>query len=109
MGNKVLAEVRKAIEDKIAVMKENIRGLQECDLNIEDQDEVSRADAMTTRGLNGSLVAKFQRELAGLETALLRITNGDPDFGYCARCGEEIPLARILAVPASAVCVDCAH
>ncbi|MBU2525038.1 MAG: TraR/DksA C4-type zinc finger protein [Bacteroidetes bacterium] len=32
----------------------------------------------------------------------------DPDFGTCAKCNQNIPLQRLLAVPESRFCMSCA-
>ncbi|MGF1446379.1 MAG: TraR/DksA family transcriptional regulator [Pikeienuella sp.] len=45
-------------------------------------------------------------ELRAIEAALKRIEEGE--FGYCVACGEEIPAARLDAVPHAARCVRCA-
>jgi DnaK suppressor protein len=40
-----------------------------------------------------------------IRQAMRRIEEGT--FGICAECGEEIPAARLKALPAADVCVDC--
>lgn len=45
-------------------------------------------------------------ELRAIDAALARIDSGD--YGYCAKCGEEIAPARLEAVPTAALCVSCA-
>jgi len=32
----------------------------------------------------------------------------DPDFGLCRQCEEPIPFARLMVVPESDLCVQCA-
>jgi len=38
----------------------------------------------------------------------LRMIN-DPDFGLCRECEEPIPFARLMIVPESDLCVQCAE
>ncbi len=56
-----------------------------------------------------------QKQLSNLKTRLLRLeaalknVDEDPDFGLCMECGEPIPMARLLAMPESERCVECAE
>ena len=43
--------------------------------------------------------------LEQIEAALQRIKDGT--FGMCRACGQEIPKARIEAVPTTTICVPC--
>lgn len=45
-------------------------------------------------------------ERADLETALERMEAGG--YGVCARCGRDIPPARLVARPMATLCVACA-
>jgi RNA polymerase-binding protein DksA len=51
----------------------------------------------------------FEQEMrdraTAIEEALQRMDAGT--FGVCARCGREIPLARLRAMPFANYCVDC--
>ena len=44
-------------------------------------------------------------ELAALDAALRRLADGD--YGRCAECGTDIPLARLQAEPQAALCIGC--
>jgi RNA polymerase-binding protein DksA len=48
-----------------------------------------------------------ERELAEIDAALQRLAGGD--YGRCARCGRDIPVARLLARPVATLCVACAE
>ncbi|MBI9099662.1 MAG: TraR/DksA C4-type zinc finger protein, partial [Spirochaetaceae bacterium] len=41
-----------------------------------------------------------------LNNALKRIEQGS--YGICIRCGKEIPMGRLQAVPEALICVPCA-
>jgi RNA polymerase-binding protein DksA len=45
-------------------------------------------------------------ELLRIRAALKRIDEGT--YGVCASCGDDIPVARLKAVPTTALCVGCA-
>ena len=49
------------------------------------------------RGLN--------EELRAIQSALARLKRGE--YGYCERCGEEIPAARLEALPHAKLCLAC--
>lgn len=51
------------------------------------------------------LVDTLKGQLDEVDRALERI--GDGTYGVCARCGQEIPPARLEARPESTLCVDC--
>ena len=42
-----------------------------------------------------------------IDAALARIKNGD--YGICAKCGEQIPVERLEALPYVTTCVKCAE
>lgn len=45
--------------------------------------------------------------IEGIDSALAKIEAGS--YGVCERCGEEIPVARLEALPASSLCIECAR
>lgn len=51
------------------------------------------------------LVDTLKGQLDEVDNALKRIEEGT--YGICARCGKEIPAARLEARPESTLCVDC--
>jgi DnaK suppressor protein len=68
---------------------------------------LSRLDSMLNQGVNEASLARSKGRIVQLEATLRRLDD-DPDFGECAECGALIPLARLLAVPESGLCVRCA-
>lgn len=101
--------LRQSISEKIISYREQIKDLQELTKPIEPDcaiGRVSRMDAINNKAINDNALAKKSRQLDGLENALENID--DPDFGKCINCGEPIPMGRILLVPESRICVNCA-
>jgi len=68
---------------------------------------VSRMDAINNKSVNEAALRKAKQKLKNLQIALQNIN--DPDFGKCGRCGKDIPMGRILLIPHSRFCVQCAQ
>lgn len=104
---------RKALREKIVLelerVAQDIASLEEITrpVGAEDMDDITRMDSIVNKSVNSAALTASRSRQAGLEYALKRID--DPEFGYCADCGEEIPLARLQAMPEATLCVDCAH
>lgn len=74
-----------------------------------DQQSVgrlSRMDAIQVQSMAKALGAKRRIRLQRIEAALHRLEDGE--YGYCAQCGEDIPLKRLEVDPATERCVGCA-
>ena len=74
-----------------------------------DQQSVgrlSRMDAMQVQAMAVAGESRRQVRIQVLRAALGRI--GTDEFGFCARCGDEISEKRLDLDPAIATCVDCA-
>jgi DnaK suppressor protein len=71
-----------------------------------EQGDVAEVALDDTFELVSSQLAETEsRELAQIEIALERIRRGK--YGECRGCGEEIPVARLQALPYAARCVKC--
>src|SRR5687768_16142680 len=55
--------------------------------------------------VSSQLAESESRELAQIELALERIKRGS--YGECRGCGQDIPVARLQALPYAARCVKC--
>jgi len=67
---------------------------------------ISRMDAINNKSVNDAALQKAEQKLKNLQIALSNIN--DPDFGTCHNCKNPIPIGRILLVPQSRFCVNCA-
>ena len=73
-----------------------------------DQQSVgrlSRMDAMQQQSMDLAKEERRAKRLAILAAALKRMD--EDEFGYCLKCGEDIPPARLEVDPAVPLCVDC--
>ena len=67
---------------------------------------VSRMDAINNKSVNEAALNEARKKYAQLQYAQNRLD--DDDFGTCSRCGNQIPLGRLLFMPQSRLCVNCA-
>jgi len=105
---------RKNIEDQIRAeiekTKDAIQKYQEMSEPIGPENaigRVSRMDAINNKGVVEAALSKAQEKLSKLEMAIKKVH--DEDFGICARCGQTIPLGRVMLMPQSRYCVRCAR
>lgn len=101
LRDKIRAELTRITVD-ITTLEEVTRPGDEA-----SEDEITRMNSIVNKSVNDAALAAARTRLAGLEYALKRID--DPEFGFCIDCGEEIPMARLLAMPEAARCIDCAQ
>src|SRR5579862_3081705 len=53
------------------------------------------------------LLERSRRRVADLEAAARRAVDGS--YGYCTSCGTEVATERLAALPATQLCISCAH
>ncbi|MEO9967062.1 MAG: TraR/DksA C4-type zinc finger protein [Reichenbachiella sp.] len=102
-------EVKKKIKEELIKVKENIITLKDLTQPISPENaigRVSRMDAINNKSINEASLAQSEDKLKKLESALERID--DKEFGLCVRCKKPIPLGRIMLMPQSNKCVNCA-
>jgi len=83
---------------------QGMRALRDRD-GAETGDEADTAVSEDNFELSTSLVDMAAARRAAVEDALQRVEHGS--YGVCEDCGDEIPVARLLAVPTAVLCVDC--
>ena len=91
------AALRQALNKDIADLKSGTG------IDYGDVAEVALED--TFELVSSQLAESESRELAQIELALERIRRGS--YGECRGCGQEIPVARLQALPYAARCVKC--
>ena len=103
----LLSSLRAALEDERAQLRRQLDELGanggglSFDENFADSGQVA-AEQGEAMALAGSL----QDQLAEVERALHKMDQGT--YGICERCGKEINEARLEAIPAARLCIDCA-
>ena len=99
-------EVKKLLERRLSELADKV----------EDIEEELRAPVSKTFGEQAieretdevleDLEEANLAEIAAIRSALRRLEDGS--YGACVSCGKAITPARLLAIPHTAVCVDCA-
>ncbi len=102
MKNK-LVEQRQTILESLAGQSDDMKNLVK---TIESGDEVDAASDAIDRTLLTSLGAQDARRLQLINNAIERIYQGK--YGRCVKCGKEIPVARLEAIPYAFMCISCA-
>ena len=68
-------------------------------------DEMDVARSLSEVETHAALFDRAQERLSAIDAAIARLEHGC--YGTCARCGDEIPLARLQVIPFAQFCVDC--
>lgn len=68
-------------------------------------DELDEARALADIETEASLIERAEERLRSIDFALDLLEQGR--YGRCAKCGDEIPLERLMILPFAAYCVDC--
>ena len=98
------------IKKKIEGLKEDIKSYQVLTQPISPDNAIgrlTRMDAINSKSINEVALTKAKQTLSKMEHTLMMIN--DPDFGSCRECEEPIPFARLMIVPESDLCVQCAE
>ena len=102
-------QVKKSIENSILTTKNTIASLEELTKPISPENaigRVSRMDAINNKSVNEAALRNLKNKLALLEAAIQRVNQ--KSFGLCNLCNLPIPIQRILLMPQSNRCVNCA-
>ena len=103
-------QLRGKIESAIVDTEKDIASLKELTKPIAPDNAIgrlSRMEAIGTKSINEANFNSAKSKLAKLKYALANIDA--PDFGTCMDCGEPIPVRRIMVMPESVFCVNCAE
>lgn len=110
MENELENEIKTKILEKINEIEKELVTLREhttpqaLDSAI---GRISRMDFINNRSINEAQIKKNEIKLKGLNNWLGKLGTGD--FGKCIRCGKEININRLLFMPDSNLCIDCAR
>ncbi len=67
---------------------------------------ISRMDAINNKSVNEAALRTLEAKIISVERALKRLY--ESDFGICQKCKCQIPEGRLLLMPGSCFCVNCA-
>lgn len=109
MNEKERKDFEKLINQELEKIKEKVADLEEITKPIAPENaigRISRMDAINNKSVNEAALRKAIEKLKNLEYARTKV--GEVSFGVCARCGNPIPNGRLLLMPESINCVQCA-
>ena len=98
------------MQNEIAKTEKDILDLRELTKPIPPENaigRVSRMDAINNRSVNENRLRASEQKLRKLNHALAN--SGNENFGSCGRCGQDIPIDRLMLLPESNYCVHCAQ
>ena len=103
-------DIKKRILEELKKTEEAILDYKESTKPISPENaigRVSRMDAINNKSVVEAAFRKAEEKLNKLKLVLNKVD--DADFGICIRCGETIPIGRVLLMPQSRNCVRCAQ
>lgn len=102
-------ELKELIEKKIALSKRKIAGYREMAAPVSPENaigRISRMDAINNKSVAEAALREEEDKLRGLEYMHRNLEK--EDFGHCTLCENPIPITRLLLMPHSPYCVNCA-
>jgi DnaK suppressor protein len=100
-----LRELLVRLRDEMTARVKSIRQEQDGDALTSPGDVMDVAKSLADEETHTSLLERAQTQLRQIDNALGQLERGD--YGICANCGDEIPLARLQAIPFATYCVEC--
>ncbi len=103
-------EIRTLIEKEIVKTERKIAEFDEMAAPVSPDDaigRVSRMDAINNKSVTEAALRQAKTKLSKLRHALHRVD--EENFGRCKRCGQAIPVMRVVLMPQSPYCVNCAR
>ncbi|MFD2823460.1 TraR/DksA family transcriptional regulator [Lacinutrix iliipiscaria] len=109
MNKTELKNIEALIHQEIENTQISINNLEELTQPIAPENaigRVSRMDAINNKSVNDAALHKANQKLKNLQITLSNLH--EPEFGICAKCKNTIPIGRIMLMPHSRFCVNCA-
>lgn len=98
------------IRQRIEELKRDIDSYKELSQPVAPDNaigRITRMDAISQKSINEAALRTATATLSRMERALDRIDQ--EDFGLCRECEEPIPIARLMIMPETDLCVTCAQ
>ncbi|WP_420315732.1 TraR/DksA family transcriptional regulator [Ekhidna sp.] len=103
-------EIKKKIDEEIVKTEKLIADYKEQSKPVTLDNSIgriSRMDAINNKSITESALRQAEAKLSKLHHAMDNIDK--PGFGLCIKCKQPIPIGRILLMPESNKCVNCAR
>ncbi|HWP58406.1 MAG TPA: TraR/DksA family transcriptional regulator [Candidatus Acidoferrales bacterium] len=109
MNQKIRRELEAELRRRRSALLQSVAGGDE-DLRAVAEERESELEESAQKErlarLASSLKERDRRNLAGIDAALKRMAAGV--YGKCERCGEDIGIGRLRALPMASLCIECA-
>ncbi len=102
-------KLRKHILQEMDSLKDNIIALKKSSKPVAPENaigRITRMEAINSKSISEASLRNAEIKLLKLKRSLDMIE--DPEFGLCTRCGEPIPVKRLMIIPETLLCVGCA-
>lgn len=103
---KNLQKIRTELEIKKEEIEDRLKKIRESKRKPHDKDWQEQATERENDDVVDTLGENIIKELEQIDNAITRIQNNE--YNICVSCGEEIPEKRLLALPYTSVCIECA-
>ena len=103
-------EIKDLIRQEIDKTEQKIAEYESMSSPVSPDDaigRVSRMDAINNKSVTEAALRQSKDKLSKLRHALHRVE--EENFGLCKRCGQMIPVMRVVLMPQSPYCVNCAR
>ena len=103
----LLSNLREQLEGERARLRAQISALDSGGGSLSyDENFADSGQVAAELGENMALLNQLNEQLDEVEHALAKFDQGT--YGLCERCGEPIAEARLEAMPAARLCINCA-
>ncbi|MBI9053563.1 MAG: TraR/DksA C4-type zinc finger protein [Bacteroidales bacterium] len=109
MDEKTTNEIKEKIITEIEKTEKSILEYKEITKPIAPENaigRISRMDAINNKSVAEAALRKVEEKLIKLKHVQGQLD--DKDFGLCLKCKKQIPIGRILLMPQSRYCINCA-
>ena len=110
MTHKDKSDIKDKLLEEIEKTNKSIADYREMTKPISPENaigRISRMDAINNKSVAEAALRQSEIKLTNLHHVLDSIE--DKDFGICLKCQKPIPIGRILLMPQSRYCVNCAR
>lgn len=98
-----LEKFKKEFEKQLETIRSSVK-----EVNVDvSGDDIDKAQADTASTLIESLSGRVRMKVIKIERALKKLNEGT--FGECEQCGELINEKRLLIIPDTETCIECAE
>jgi len=110
MNDERLEELRAQISAELETTRMDVERLEKSAAPVSPDNalgRLTRMDSLNDQGLGVAALSQKREKLYNLEKAMENI--GKAGFGSCTVCQLPIPIERLMALPETTRCVNCAR